>query len=216
MSVSRPSQDSTKNRLIVEGADDFHVVRALVMKSETTLTAIDPRVPWTPQPNGDRRAIQTAVTTLKNLAPRVGLVIDADTDPQKRWGEVQRAFAKIGVELPPRYIESGYVEDIDDERRLGIWMMPDGNRPGAIETFLADLVPDGPLKDHADEAVTRARELGAKFADKDREKARLRTWLAWQKNPGATYGLAIDCGFLSTSSSAADNLVGWFRRLYLD
>jgi hypothetical protein len=42
-------------------------------------------------------------------------------------------------------------------------------------------VPDGPLKDYTDEAVTRARELGAEFADKDREKARLRTWLAWQK-----------------------------------
>jgi hypothetical protein len=216
MNRGRPSPDSNKSRLAVEGADDFHVVCALVMKSEPTLVALDPRVPWTPKPNGDKQAIKTAVTELKNLAPRVGLVIDADTDPQKRWREVQRRFGKIGVRLPPEYPAGGYVEDVDDERRLGIWMMPYGDQPGALEAFLATLVPDGDLKDYVDQAVTRAREIGATFADKDLEKARLRTWLAWQQTPGVPYGLAIECGFLSSSSPWADDLVTWFRRLYLD
>lgn len=143
-------------------------------------------------------------------------MIDADASPQQRWREVQQAFAKIAVELPSSYPERGYVEDIDDERRLGIWMMPYGGQPGAIEIFLAKLVPDGPLKDYAHEAVSRARELGAEFADKDLEKARLRTWLAWQKAPGAPYGRAIAWGCLSPSSPWADELVAWFRRLYLD
>jgi hypothetical protein len=216
MNRGRPSPDSTENRLYVEGADDLHVVVALVMKSEPTLTATDPRVPWTPKPNGDKQAIKTAVAALKNLEPRVGLVIDADTDPQKRWRYVQQRFGAIGVGLPPKYPAGGYVEDVDDERRLGIWMMPCGDQPGALEAFLATLVPNGDLKNYADQAVAKARELGATFADKDLEKARLRTWLAWQQIPGVPYGLAIECGFLSSSSPWAADLVTWFRRLYLD
>ncbi len=45
MSAGRPSKDSTRNRLVVEGADDLHVVVELVMKTEPDLTTADPRVP---------------------------------------------------------------------------------------------------------------------------------------------------------------------------
>ena len=71
-------------------------------------------------------------------------------------------------------------------------MMPQGGQPGAVEAFVATLIPDSPLKQHADAATTQARSHGAIFADKDLEKARLRAWLAWQRVPGAPYGRAIE------------------------
>lgn len=84
-----------------------------------------------------------------------------------------------------------------------------------MEAFVATLIPPSPLKQHADASTDQARSIGAAFANKDLEKARLRTWLAWQKAPGAPYGRAIDEGFLESSSHMADALVRWFRELYL-
>jgi hypothetical protein len=215
MKLDRPSKDSTPNRLYVEGADDFHVVCALVRKSGVMWTAVDLRIPYTPDTNGDAKALATAVLSVKNRDPRVGLVIDGDSNPVARWHEVRRRFQAVGVTLPEAYGSDGVVISTDGDRRLGVWMMPHAGQPGAVEAFVATLIPASPLKQHADASTDQARNIGATFADKDLEKARLRTWLAWQKAPGAPYGRAIDEGFLVSSSPMADALVRWFRELYL-
>lgn len=75
----RPSKDSTDNRLYVEGADDFHVICALVRKAGITWTATDARIPLAPNTNGDKDALEKAAVAVKNRTPCVGLVIDADT-----------------------------------------------------------------------------------------------------------------------------------------
>ena len=214
MKLERPSKDSTRNRLYVEGADDFHVVCALVRKSGVAWTARDSRIPYAPDTNGDANALAKAVLAAKNLDPRVGLVIDGDAQPAARWQEIRRRFHALGVELPADYPGDGFIVAVDD-RRLGVWMMPHGGQPGAVEAFVATLVPDSRLAQHANAATSQARSHGATFADKDLEKARLRTWLAWQKAPGAPYGRAIDEGFFSSSSPMADALVRWFHALYL-
>jgi len=215
MRLERPSKASTSNRLYVEGADDFHVVCALVRKSGVAWTASDPRIPYAPDTNGDADALAKAVVAVKGLTPRVGLVIDGDRNPTARWQEVRNGFHAVGAELPATYSTDGVVVATNDGRSLGVWMMPHGGRPGAVEAFVATLIPGSPLKQHADAATDQARTLGATFADKDLEKARLRTWLAWQRAPGAPYGRAIDEGFLAASSPVADALVRWFRALYL-
>ena len=90
MRLERPSKDSTRNRLYVEGADDFHVIRALVRKPGVTWTAKDARIPFAPDTNGDASALAKAVIAAKNLDPRVGLVIDGDAQPASRWQEIRR------------------------------------------------------------------------------------------------------------------------------
>jgi hypothetical protein len=215
MRLDRPSKESTRNRLYVEGTDDFHVVCALVRKSGVTWTAKDSRIPFAPDTNGDANALAKAVLAVKNLDPRVGLVIDGDAQPVARWTRIRRKFHALDVELPETYPNDGVIASLEDGQRLGIWMMPHGGQPGAVEALVATLVPDSTLEQHADDATARARTLGATFADKDVEKARLRAWLAWQEAPGAPYGRAIDEGFLASSSPMADALVRWFHELYL-
>jgi hypothetical protein len=200
--------------LYVEGADDFHVVCALVHKSGVAWSASDPRIPYAPETNGDANAIAKAVLSVKNLDPRVGLVIDGDADPVARWQELRRKIHGVGAVIPDAYSSDGVIVT-EGDRRIGVWMMPYGGQPGAVEAFLTTLVPDSDLKRHAHAATDRAREIGAAFGDKDLEKARLRAWLAWQKAPGAPYGRAIGEGFLASSSPTADALVRWFRALYL-
>lgn len=214
MSAGRPSKDSTESRLYVEGADDFHVVCALARKAGVNWSASNPEIPYAPHTNGDKSALSSAFVAIKNRTPRVGLVIDADTDPQKRWQEICRKFA-TQIDLPGTYPTAGFVTTIRDQR-LGVWMMPHGDEPGAVEAFLAAMIPTSPLEQHAGQATTAARGLGATFADKDLAKARLRTWLAWQKAPGAPYGRAIDLGYFLAPSPWADELVAWFRRVFLD
>lgn len=216
MSSRRPNKASTRNRLYVEGADDFHVVCALVRKSGVTWQASDPRIPYAPFTNGDANAIKQAVVAAKNQTPRVGLVVDGDAAPSRRWHELRREFMRIGRQLPETYAPDGVITSFVPGCRLGVWMMPYGGRPGAVEALVASLVPDSPLEQHARSATEKAREVGADFADKDLDKARLRAWLSWQRAPGAPYGRAIDAGFLRSSSSMTTALVVWFRRLFLD
>lgn len=81
MRSTRPSKDSTRNRLYVEGADDFHVVCALVHKSGVAWSASDSRIPHAP------------------------------------------------------YSDDGVIV-VEGDRRVGVWMMPYGGQPGAVEAFL--------------------------------------------------------------------------------
>jgi hypothetical protein len=214
MTSGRPSKDAP-NRLFVEGADDFHVVCALVRKSGVRWTAADSRIPYAPFTNGDANAIKQAVVATKGQTPRVGLVIDGDASPGTRWQELHRRFDRIGVSLPATYQGDGVVVSPGAALRLGIWMMPHEGEPGAVETLVSSLIPESKLKEHARAATDEARTLGASFANKDLEKARLRAWLSWQKDPGAPYGRAIDAGFLEPSSSMTEALVEWFGRVYL-
>lgn len=215
MTSERPTKDS-RNRLFVEGADDFHVICALVRKSGVQWTPSDPLIPFAPNTNGHANAISQAFVAVKSLThPRVGLVVDADTKPSQRWEQINHALKAFGASLPDNY-DDGAVVVLEDERRFGVWMMPHAGQPGAVEGLVESLVPDSPLKIYATNATRDARNHGAIFADKDLTKAQLRAWLAWQRDPGAPYGRAIDTGFLSGSSDAADALVRWFKKLYLE
>jgi len=42
----------------------------------------------------------------------------------------------------------------------------------------------------------------------------LHAWLAWQAHPDAGIGPAIDKGFLSAMSPAADTFVAWFEQTF--
>lgn len=217
---SRPDKNA-RNRLFVEGADDFHVICSLVRGAGVAWTSTVPAIPYAPETNGDKKAIKEARVAFKSAGhPRVGLVVDADADPKARWASLKKEFdefasAPCGLILPPQYPEAqGVIADSQDGRRLGIWIMPDGLQPGAVEGFLTSLVPQTALWTHAVDATREASTQGAAFVAKDRLKAQLRAWLAWQEAPGSPYGRAIELGYLGSSSPLAGTLVAWVRRLF--
>jgi hypothetical protein len=45
-------------------------------------------------------------------------------------------------------------------------------------------------------------------------KARLHTWLAWQKNPGKSMGLSITSKYVLPDCPLALQLIDWFRNLF--
>ncbi|TXT32981.1 MAG: hypothetical protein FD138_1992 [Planctomycetota bacterium] len=98
---------------------------------------------------------------------------------------------------------------------IGVWLMPDNRRDGSIEDFLQELIIDGDTT--APFAETSARlakdSHGAKFEEKDFKKAVIETWLAWQEEPGMTFGTAFQKDCLQKNKPLAEHFVAWVRNL---
>jgi hypothetical protein len=215
MSRSR-IQPNHGRRLIVEDSDQ-HVVIQLLARHEADWETPDSRLPFVHAAGGIERALDEAEIAAKARATyhRVGVLIDADLDASGQWVRLRDRWRRAGIEVPDKVPPDGWVADQPDGRRFGAWIMPDNIVAGAIEVFLAQLVPVGDGRwSYACEAVDHARTLGAPLRDADVDKARIATWLAWQEQPGRPPGLAIRARAFSHDAPAALAFVAWFRRLY--
>ena len=117
--------------------------------------------------------------------------------------------------VPFRRAESRASESKVYAARVGVWLMPDNRQTGALEPFLRDLINEGdPLLTHAEDSASKAKELGAGYADSDTGKAVLHTWLAWQREPGHPYGVAIKARYFGANSAAAEQFLAWFEQVF--
>lgn len=150
---------------------------------------------------------------------RFGIVVDANGDAQARWDAIRRIAAREGVPgLPDTLPRDGLVVPATgDLPRFGVWIMPDNASPGALEEFVATLVPpDDPLWERAANAVDSIPEEHRRFPLIRRGKAHIHTWLAWQESPGSPMGQAIGKRDLKADAPAARQFVAWLRRLMVD
>lgn len=156
----------------------------------------------------------------------LGIVLDADTRTddqpaaQAQYLRIKQALEKsefpgIG-ELPEKLNPEGLIHDAPGELRIGVWIMPNNEDPGMLEDFLLEFVPqDGQaLKDYANEAVARAKQLGAPFKPVHRRKAEAHTYLAWQDEPGKPFGQAIQARFFETNHELGRAFQDWFINLF--
>jgi len=147
----------------------------------------------------------------------VGLIFDADQLEDRRWKTAVskcRSFAELPA-LPPA--EGWIGASTAEGPRFGVWMMPDNQSRGYLETFLHFLVRDSddPLYQHAKNAVQGALERNAAFDPiRGRDKAEIHTLLAWQQEPGKQLHDAIKHRVLHPESDLAAPFVTWFRTLF--
>jgi hypothetical protein len=155
----------------------------------------------------------------------LGLIIDADENPKDRWQSIRNACLKVEEiqksidNLPEQMPETGLIINIPNGTefiKFGIWMMPDNENRGMLETFLAYMIKDesDPLWQYAQEVVTEAKTKGAKFIDEHIDKAYIYSWLAWQKPPGRQLHNAIQEEILNPQHPKAQVFVKWFKDLY--
>ena len=211
---------SRAKQLLVEGSDDLHSVVNL-MKAHIIWPEKEDDWPVTICNRGGVSNIlheSFMSTKMKESGLEIlGILLDADTDCPGRWTSIRnicrKHFPDMSATLPPSGI---VVDNTDTGKRLGIWVMPDNNLAGTLETFLQKLVPqqgDNRLWNHAEGSVTTAGTLGAPFGTQV-DKARLHTWLAWQDPPGRPFGTALTAEILNPKSHAAQPFVNWFCKLY--
>lgn len=150
---------------------------------------------------------------------RFGIVVDANGEAEARWDSIRATLAAEGYEEVPRLLDpDGMVVRATPHRPLfGAWIMPDNGSPGALEDFVARLVPvDDPLWERAAEAVDAIPEALRRFPLARRSKAHMHTWLAWQEHPGSPMGQAITKGDLDGRAAHASSYIMWLRRLMVD
>lgn len=211
-------RQNNQNKLLVEGKDDQYAIAELMAHF----------VHWGDSKNewpvlikpldGVENLINHATITanLKGSAVRYGIVVDANDQFDKRWSRLREYASEEFPGLPERLPDNGLVFRNGRGNRLGIWIMPDNQGDGMLETFLKYLVPDpyADLWKHAQSAVERARALGAKCKKTHLEKAQIHTWLAWQDPPGDPFGTALKRNVFRTDHNLALLFVDWFCKLF--
>lgn len=204
---------NSSHRLLVEGTDDKFSVIQLARRH-----GMDPDHPGFPYVHA-AEGVETLLQELPTAAQtyeRLGVIVDADLSPTGRWQALRARLATKRILLPEAPAEQGtIVTGYRPNARIGIWMMPDNRDEGTLEHFLSTLVPPEdrcwPL---AETSSLQARQLGAGYAERDRAKAVIHTWLAWQEPPGRPFGTALTAKILGHASPEANRFMDWFRRLF--
>src|SRR6266849_5475655 len=63
----------------------------------------------------------------------LGVMLDADTKPQGRYSRIRRQCLGMFPELPGELPATGLVAENDEQKRIGVWIMPDNISEGSIE-----------------------------------------------------------------------------------
>jgi hypothetical protein len=202
--------------LIAEGSDDFHVICALLKHHSVPEAFLFPK----PKENvgGVDALLSEVPIRLKRLdLTRFGVVVDADFDLPARWSSLRDHYRLAGYEMPTQPEAGGWVHNTADNRRLGVWLMPDNSLPGTLESFARHLIPAidslGELVESFIDGLPAASRL---FPDERRPKAVIHTWLALQNEPGKPIGQAVTARYLDASRPIAQEFIGWIRRLFID
>ncbi|MGB3401295.1 MAG: DUF3226 domain-containing protein [Microcoleaceae cyanobacterium] len=207
------------NVLIVEGDQDKRVIPYLMEANGITWGEKKEAAVVKIKSYGGYQNINTDVisTELKASGLKaLGLIVDADEDLNARWDSIRNVCIKSIPSLPEELPESGLIFHTPLGVKFGIWVMPDNQTPGMLETFLKYLIPDESetLWQYVQEVVPIAKNKGAKYIDNHLDKACIYAWLALQNPPGRQLHHAVMEKILDPTHPKAQTFVNWFKTLY--
>jgi len=173
-------------------------------------------LPYIYNAEGVEHALEGIAVSVRTYL-RVGIVLDADLVPMDRWSAVRNRLSSSGLQLPGSPDPDGTII-VQQQKHVGIWLMPDNRNPGKLEDFLTVLIPNGNRSwPWAEQATSKAKsEYDAEFSDLNIIKAKIHTWLAWQGEPGQPFGTAITAATFAHDAVLATKFVNWMKRLFSD
>lgn len=210
--------------LIVEGKDGIFLANLCRLKGltppagyETRQKFMDEKLGFIKQGEGWDNALKTFREYLDNSGyEHIGIILDADENgPEARCQSIEELikdrFPDWTGSCTPSH--EGVVIQEEPLPVIGVWIMPDNQRNGYLEHFVAELIPEGDvLWEHAQTVISKLPER--RFSDVKEQKALLYTWLAWQATPGLPFGTALTAKLLNPNSPLADSFIAWFRRVF--
>ncbi len=223
---------SQTNILLVEGTDDLHTIANLVkyhLKIKHVETLIDIKAVGGINKLFNKLKKELLLETeMENL----GIVVDADYDIDARWQSIKNNMDKLKnikiKDMPEKPEKNGAIFSLLKTKeqktiKVGIWLMPNNQDTGMLEDFLLGLMPlsnDNILK-HIECCLDELSDSDLKILKIDskdnpetwRLKAKLHTWLAWQKEPGDPYGTAIG-KYFKPSLEITQNFMAWLSDLF--
>lgn len=156
------------------------------------------------------RAIEADVLAPGRTA--VGILVDADEYPTRRWQAVADRLRRAGITAPSVPDPTGTI--IDGNPCVGVWMMPDNKSSGELEYLVAGMIPAGDVVWPLSEAyIASIPSEARKFTEGKILRAKVHAWLATREEP-RKMGAAIGARDLNAGAPAAVQLVDWLRRLF--
>lgn len=225
---------STLPRLYVEGPDDVSAVSAL-LKTHGVDTERGKKHLFV---HKDFGGVDQILENLKLIAQdcndfATGLILDIDTTVPQRWGAVAGALARAAYSGHPSQwpeTDGAFQQGIRFElsykgarlgHPFGVWLMHDCRTTGAkLENLMRDLIEpaDRPMWDYARSCTEGAGRMDSggktRFSAPDAIKAEIRTWAAWQQEPGMLYGPIIEKHYRPRSLGYVTAFLRWLRDLY--
>jgi hypothetical protein len=207
--------DARIDAQFVEGPDDGAVVNAFVRKvTGVDLSHRSTRLVRTDEAGGGDawalRQFDEHIATAREGA-RIGVIIDRDTPENDKWPAVRERLRRLGKTSGGPTANGAIVRG-----RYGIWMWPDNVSHGALETFVAGIVPPSAALDYAKEASRIAKhDHGAEYEVAHAAKAALKVRSVWRDASAAGgYGhLVRNLQLVETPASKAFH--NWFATLFL-
>ncbi len=204
-------KEKFSNKLLVEGNDDQHVIWALCNKFNVpeTFDVIDCESINNLTLQIPVRFKQTGINTL-------GIMVDADREIKNRWASLKGLLSAQGFKVPDDLPSTGLVLINDNNKKVGVWIMPNNNLNGMIEDFISFLVPkDDKLLPivHATLDDIEKQKLN-KYPSIHKSKAAIHSWLSWQEDPGTPMGLGITKRYLATDDETCLLLIQWLNELF--
>ncbi len=209
--------------LICEGGDDARFLRALLCHLDITDVQTGDY--------GGNTKLGKALNALSRVPnarqiQALGVTADADgINPQASqemfldmFRMVRGALSDHAYPAPDRpgdFAEGeGPVVFANAPLRVGIFIMPDNESHGMMETLCLKTVENDPVMECVDVYFDCARRKGNRQPDEGKEdKARALVWLASQAKPNLYPGRAAEEGYWKFDSPALDRLKQFLRQL---
>ena len=213
-------------QLLVEGADDQHVVWQLCVQHALP-ESFEVVTPGMMTESGGISEVfrDIPVRLWQETIRTLGIMVDADTNPSSQWLRIRGHLpGSIQTAVPTNAIADGWVGDpvqyLGNPIRVGIWLMPnDMAQGGALEDFALQLIADNDrLLAKARATLIEVEQLAGiqeqRYTRTHRSKALIHTWLAWQQTPGLPMGTAMRAGYLRHDAPLALAFIAWLQRLF--
>lgn len=205
-------EEKFDKKLLVEGNNDQHVILALCNRFEIAenFDIIDSK-------SIGNLFLQIPVRFKQSEVNTIGIIIDADTDIKSRWLSLSALLKSERFTVPDNIPTDGLVISAND-KKVGVWIMPNNSSNGMLEDFISFLVPkDDQLLTVANDTLNSIEEKGLnKYAMVHKSKALIHTWLSWQDDPGTPMGLAITKRYLTTDENICLQLMNWLKSTFND
>jgi hypothetical protein len=162
------SKEKFTKELLVEGNDDQHVIWALCEKFslQENFKVIDAK-------GISNLLTQISVRFKQASLETLGIIIDADSNLEKRWIQLKDILSKENFTLPEKPTAEGFVNINDRGQKVGVWIMPNNNINGMLEDFIAFLIPENDdLKQEVEDVLSKIEATNLnKYKDIHRSKA---------------------------------------------
>ena len=195
---------SSKRLFLLEGRTDWIIVEAVLERLRILNVNLV-------NCNGIENLLNDLPALIKESDMRsIGIIVDASNSLEQRWQSIRDKLIRsdLEIELPKTPCHCGTVQEFGDQV-IGIWVMPDNQKPGVLEDFFAELIPKDDVWELACDFVERAMGKGIPVNE---SKSKVYTWLSIVA-PGMQMGTAFKANKIEFDTTNYKNFENWIKAL---